>query len=136
MRMNAPPIIAPATATMPKTIGIEIINIMSPSISPSSSFVLYNRLSRLSPSPECSFTVLADNIFERILYNLALSILSRLRGYGGDGALTKIKDSVPRTRKIIITGYSTVQNAIKTVNKNAHAYLLKPFDIAKVLFDY
>lgn len=84
--MNAPPIIAPITATMPKTIGKEIINIMSPSISPSSSFVPYNRLSRLSPSPECSFTVLADNIFERILYNSALFILFRARGHGGEGA--------------------------------------------------
>lgn len=41
---------------------------------------------------------------------------------------------MPRTRKIVINGNPTVQNAIKAANKNAHAYLLKPIDIAKVLF--
>lgn len=70
---------------------------------------------------------------DRRIYNVAL-IDVRLLDMEGTELLTKIKDRVPRTRKIIITGYPTVQNAIEAVNKSADAYLLKPFDIAKVLF--
>jgi len=70
---------------------------------------------------------------DRRIYNVAL-IDVRLLDMEGTELLTKMKDGVPRTRKIIITGYPTVQNAMEAVNKNADAYLLKPFDIAKVLF--
>lgn len=66
-------------------------------------------------------------------YNVAL-IDIRLLDMEGTELLTKIKPTVPRMRKIIITGYPTVQNAIEAVNRNADAYLLKPFDIGKVLF--
>jgi DNA-binding NtrC family response regulator len=47
--------------------------------------------------------------------------------------LTKIKDTTPKMRKIIITGYPTLQNAVDAVNKGANAYILKPFDVDKVL---
>jgi DNA-binding NtrC family response regulator len=66
-------------------------------------------------------------------YNLAL-IDVRLLDMEGTELLTKMKETVPRMRKIIITGYPTVQNAIEAVNKSADAYLLKPFDMGKVLF--
>ena len=66
-------------------------------------------------------------------YNLAL-IDVRLLDMQGTELLTRIKDTVPRMRKIIITGYPTVHNAIEAVNRNADAYLLKPFDMGKLLF--
>ena len=66
-------------------------------------------------------------------YNLAL-IDVRLLDIEGTELLIRIKDTVPRMRKIIITGYPTVHNAIDAVNRNADAYLLKPFDVGKVLF--
>jgi ActR/RegA family two-component response regulator len=47
--------------------------------------------------------------------------------------LTKMRDAMPKMRKIIITGYPSVQNAIEAVNKGADAYILKPFDMDKVL---
>jgi DNA-binding NtrC family response regulator len=47
--------------------------------------------------------------------------------------LTRMKDTVPKMRKIIITGYPTLQNAIEAVNRGADAYILKPFDMEKVL---
>ena len=56
---------------------------------------------------------------DRRIYNLAL-IDVRLLDMDGTELLTKIKDRVPRTRKIIITGYPTVQNAIEAVNKNGN----------------
>ena len=47
--------------------------------------------------------------------------------------LKRIKDTVPKMRKIIITGYPSIQNAIEAVNQGADAYIVKPFDMDKVL---
>lgn len=66
-------------------------------------------------------------------YNLAL-IDVRLLDMQGTELLTRIKDTVPKMRKIIITGYPTIHNAMEAVNRNADAYLLKPFDMGKLLF--
>ncbi len=69
---------------------------------------------------------------KRKFYNIAL-IDIRLPDMEGIELLTKIRDTTPRIRKIIITGYPTLQNAVDAVNKGADAYLLKPFDVEKVL---
>jgi DNA-binding NtrC family response regulator len=51
----------------------------------------------------------------------------------GTKLLTNMRDTTPRMRKIIITGYPSVQNAIDALNKSADAYIMKPFDMDKVL---
>jgi len=65
-------------------------------------------------------------------YNLAL-IDVRLPDLVGIELLTRMNDSTPKMRKIIITGYPTLQNAIEAVNRGADAYIIKPFDMEKVL---
>jgi len=65
-------------------------------------------------------------------YNLAL-IDIRLTDMEGTKLLTKLKDTTPKMRKIIVTGYPSLQNAIEAVNRGANAYVLKPFDMDKVL---
>jgi len=65
-------------------------------------------------------------------YNLAL-IDVRLPDMEGIELLTKFKPRTPTMRKIIITGYPTLQNAIQAVNGGADAYIMKPFDVEKVL---
>jgi len=65
-------------------------------------------------------------------YNLAL-IDIRLPDMEGTELLAKIKKAVPKMRKIIITGYPSLQNAIQALNKGADAYIVKPFDMDKVL---
>ena len=65
-------------------------------------------------------------------YNLAL-IDIRLTDMEGTKLLTRVKDTIPKMRKIIITGYPSLQNAIEAVNRGADAYVLKPFDMEKVL---
>jgi len=45
----------------------------------------------------------------------------------GTKLLDKLKDTEPKMRKIIITGYPSLDNAIEAVNKGADAYILKPF---------
>lgn len=69
---------------------------------------------------------------EASAYNVAL-IDIRLPDMEGIELLAKIKDAVPKTRKIIITGYPTLKNAIAAVNKKADAYLMKPVDVEKLL---
>jgi DNA-binding NtrC family response regulator len=65
-------------------------------------------------------------------YNLAL-IDIRLPDMEGIELLTKMKETTPKMRKVIITGYPTLQNAIEAVNRGADAYIVKPFDMDKVL---
>jgi len=65
-------------------------------------------------------------------YNLAL-IDVRLPDMEGIELLTRMRDTTPKMRKIIITGYPTLQNAVKAVNKGADAYIIKPFDVKKTL---
>ena len=65
-------------------------------------------------------------------YNLAL-IDVRLPDMEGIELLTRMKDTTPKMRKIIITGYPTLQNAVEAVNKGADAYIIKPFDMKKTL---
>jgi DNA-binding NtrC family response regulator len=47
--------------------------------------------------------------------------------------LTAIKETIPKMVKIIITGYPSLENAIEAVNKGADAYIIKPFDMNKLL---
>jgi DNA-binding NtrC family response regulator len=65
-------------------------------------------------------------------YNVALLDI-RLPDIEGVELLKLMKDTVPRTRKIMVTGYPSMQNAITALNKNADAYLLKPVNIEKLL---
>ncbi|MGA2308953.1 MAG: response regulator [Candidatus Bathyarchaeia archaeon] len=69
---------------------------------------------------------------DKKFYNLAL-IDIRLPDMEGIDLLTKIRDTTPRIRKIIITGYPTLQNAVDAVNRGADAYITKPFDVERVL---
>jgi DNA-binding response OmpR family regulator len=65
-------------------------------------------------------------------YNVALLDI-RLPDMEGVELLKLMRDNVPRTRKVMVTGYPSMQNAIAALNKNADAYLLKPIDIEKLL---
>jgi len=66
------------------------------------------------------------------VYNVAL-IDVRLPDMEGVELLTSMRDAVPRTRKIMVTGYPSMQNAIAALNKSADAYLIKPVDLEKLL---
>jgi DNA-binding NtrC family response regulator len=68
----------------------------------------------------------------RDFYNLALVDI-RLPDIEGTKVIAKMKETTPRMRKIIITGYPSLQNAVDALNKGADAYIMKPFDMDKVL---
>jgi len=69
---------------------------------------------------------------KKTAYNIALLDI-RLPDMEGVELLKLIKDTVPRTRKIMVTGYPSMQNAIAALNKSADAYLIKPIDIENLL---
>ena len=69
---------------------------------------------------------------EITVYNVAL-IDIRLPDMQGTEILRRMRDTVPKTRKIILTGYPSMQNAIKAVNRRADAYILKPVTAEKLL---
>jgi two-component system nitrogen regulation response regulator NtrX len=69
---------------------------------------------------------------EQAVYNVAL-VDVRLPDMEGIELLTKLKETKPKMRKIIVTGYPTLQNAVAAVNKGADAYVMKPFDVEKIL---
>lgn len=69
---------------------------------------------------------------EKSFYNIAL-IDVRLPDMEGIELLPKLRDTKPKMRKIIVTGYPTLQNAIAAVNKGADAYVVKPFEVDKIL---
>jgi two-component system, NtrC family, nitrogen regulation response regulator NtrX len=65
-------------------------------------------------------------------YSIALLDI-RLPDMEGVKLLKLMKDTLPRTRKIMVTGYPSTQNAIEALNKNADAYLIKPVDVENLL---
>jgi two-component system response regulator PilR (NtrC family) len=69
---------------------------------------------------------------EKEFYNLAL-IDVRLPDMEGIELLSKLRSTKPKMRKIIVTGYPTLQNAVAAVNKGADAYVMKPFEVEKIL---
>ena len=70
---------------------------------------------------------------ENAFFNAAL-IDVRLPDMEGIELLARLRDTKPRMRKIIITGYPTLQNAVSAVNKGADAYIMKPFDMETMLY--
>ena len=65
-------------------------------------------------------------------YNVIVSDI-RLPDIEGVKLLSLIKETTPKTRKLIMTGYPTVQNAVESVNTGVDAYLLKPLEMDDVL---
>ena len=57
----------------------------------------------------------------------------RLPDMEGTKLLSKLRSTKPKMRKIIVAGYPTLQNAMSAVNKGADSYVMKPFEVEKIL---
>jgi len=65
-------------------------------------------------------------------YNLAL-IDVRLPDIEGTELLTALEEITPKMVKVILTGFPTLQNAVRAINKGVDAYLIKPVDTDELL---
>jgi DNA-binding NtrC family response regulator len=69
----------------------------------------------------------ALTLLEREPFNVVI-VDVKLTDMTGLELLGKIKDTTPRMRKIVLTGFPDAPSAIEAVNKKVDAYLTKPFD--------
>jgi DNA-binding NtrC family response regulator len=74
----------------------------------------------------------ATKISEKSRFDMAL-IDIKLPDMEGTELLQRLKKNQPHMVKIIITGFPTLENAMETVNQGADGYILKPFDVQKLL---
>jgi len=65
-------------------------------------------------------------------YNLAL-IDIKLDDMDGTDLLESFQEKAPQMKKIIVTGFPSLQNAIQALNRGADAYILKPVKIDQLL---
>jgi DNA-binding NtrC family response regulator len=61
----------------------------------------------------------------RKFYNIAL-IDIKLPDMEGTVLLQTLNEKLPKMKKIIVTGFPTIENAMKAVNEGADGYILKP----------
>lgn len=71
-------------------------------------------------------------LLESNAVNVALVDLG-LPDMPGIDLLYKVKMASPTTEAIILTGNATLDSAIEATNRGAFSYLLKPYDIDKLL---
>jgi len=69
---------------------------------------------------------------EKSHFDVAL-IDIKLPDMEGTELLQRLKEKQPHMVMIIITGFPTLENAIKTINEGADGYILKPYDVQKLL---
>ena len=69
---------------------------------------------------------------ETAYFDVAL-IDMELPDINGIEILRRLKEKQPRMVMIIITGFASLENAVKAVNEGAHGYVLKPFSMGELL---
>ena len=74
----------------------------------------------------------AIKISEKFLYDIAL-IDIKLPDMKGIDLLQKMNENHPDMIKIIVTGYPSLQNAVKAVNEGADGYVIKPLQVDELL---
>ena len=74
----------------------------------------------------------AIRALEKAYFDLAL-IDIELPGMKGTELLLRLKEKQPKMVRIIITGFPSLENAVKAVNEGANGYVLKPFDAEELL---
>ncbi|MEM2123564.1 MAG: response regulator, partial [Candidatus Bathyarchaeia archaeon] len=66
------------------------------------------------------------------IYNLAILDI-KLPDMEGTELLVKMHETMPRMMKIMLTGYPSLENAVKSLNLGADAFLMKPINPKELL---
>ncbi len=69
----------------------------------------------------------SENFYSLLLVDLVLPDSDGLQ------LIKKIYDTDPRIRKVMITGYPSIQNAVQALNLGVDAYLIKPLNVSELL---
>jgi two-component system response regulator HydG len=70
--------------------------------------------------------------FEEKYYNVTLLDI-RLPDMEGTELLGELHKRSPKTMKIMVTGYPSVENAVKSLNIGADAYVIKPVEPSELI---
>jgi len=65
-------------------------------------------------------------------FNIALLDI-KLPDMDGTQLLAKLQEIAPKTKKIIVTGYPSLKNAVEALNFGADSYIMKPIDPSELL---
>jgi DNA-binding NtrC family response regulator len=74
----------------------------------------------------------AIKAYEKARFDVIL-IDIKLPDMEGTELLRSLMEKQPHIVKIIITGFPTLENAMETINEGADGYILKPFNVPKLL---
>jgi DNA-binding NtrC family response regulator len=66
------------------------------------------------------------------IYDLAILDI-KLPDVEGTSLLTALRETAPKTIKIMLTGYPMLDNAVTSLNRGADAFLMKPVEPEKLL---
>jgi DNA-binding NtrC family response regulator len=69
---------------------------------------------------------------EKATFDLSLIDIN-LPDIKGTELLHKLKQIQPKMIRVIITGYPSIENAVKAVNEKSDGYILKPFNVPELL---
>ena len=76
---------------------------------------------------QAALDVLADDIFDLILIDISMPVMNGLR------VLEHVAGQYRQVSPIIMTGYATLESAIKAQDLGAEGFILKPFDHNKLV---
>ncbi len=76
---------------------------------------------------ETALELASDADFDLVLIDLIMP------GMGGMSALRLFKEESPNTRIVVMTAFSTVDNAVESMKQGADDYISKPFKIQELL---
>ena len=77
---------------------------------------------RAAGTGEEALRELENGFFNAVLVDVKLPDMTGLE------LLARVKETTPRMRKLVLTGFPNVPSAVEAVNRKVDAYLVKPFD--------
>jgi DNA-binding NtrC family response regulator len=79
-----------------------------------------------APSGEAAVALLEDHVYDLVLTDL------KMGGLDGLAVLAAARERSPRTTVVLMTGYASLDTALKAIRGGAYDYLTKPFTLAEL----
>jgi len=79
-----------------------------------------------APSGEAAVALLEDHVYDLVLTDL------KMGGLDGLAVLAAARERSPRTTVILMTGYASLDTALKAIRGGAYDYITKPFTLAEL----